>query len=228
MTNPFSGHFLILFTSETNRIENIDFSYNSTKELFESGTLTQYSGDLRAALSVVNNKAVATFMNESLTHRAPVTPEFIRNVHRLLMYASIDDHRYHDNGERAGAYKVHDYGVGRLSVGSTPEEVPDDIQSLCDTLQENNGKDVLKLATVFMCHFEHIHPFADGNGRVGRWVTNYILAFGGVKPVVFYSEDKKEYYAALEWFDSTGDYIPMMIYLEGQVTKSKGAVREIS
>lgn len=227
MTNPFSGHFLILFTSETNRIENIDFSYNSTKELFETGALSSYSGSLRDALSVVNNKAVASFMNESLVKHREVTPEFIKEVHRLLMFASMDDHRYHDNGERAGAYKVHDYAVGRLSVGSTPDEVSGDIEDLCDILNSNSGKEPVKLATVFMCHFEHIHPFADGNGRVGRWVANYILVSRGIKPVVFYSEDRPEYYAALEWFDTTGDYTPMLCYFERQLEKSKRAVREI-
>lgn len=227
MHNPFSGHFLILFTSETNRIENINFSYNSTKELFESGTVSKYSGDLRAALSVVNNKAVAAYLNEMLERREPVTQQMILEVHRLLMFASIDEHRYHDNGERAGQYKVHDYGVGRYSVGSTPDEVPEDMEALIKVLDDNAGSDPVKLAAVFMCHFEHIHPFADGNGRVGRWLVNYILALNDKKPVVFYSEDREEYYASLEWFDGNGDYTPMFVYLEQQRAKSLDATREI-
>lgn len=228
MKHPFVGHFLMLFTTETNRIENINISYNSTRELFEQGTLLNYTGDLRSALSVVNNKSVAAYLNDCLDKGETVTPELIKEVHRLLMFASIDDHRYHDNGERAGSYKVHDYGVGRLSVGSAPDEVEGDITSLCEVLYDNSDSDPVKLAAVFMCHFEHIHPFADGNGRVGRWVANYILVSKNHTPVVFYSDDRAEYYAALEWFDLHGDYLPMYTYFTGQVEKSKQAVREIS
>lgn len=224
MHKPFTGHFLTLFTSETNQIENINFTYNDTRELFETGRLMAYTGDLRAALSVANNKEVAEYLNNALESKVPVTPELICEVHRLLMFASMDDHRYHDNGERAGAYKVHDYGVGQLSVGSSPEEVPGDMESLCDELI---GSKADRLTAAFLCHFEHIHPFADGNGRVGRWVANYILVLNGELPIVFYSEDKKELYAALEWFDKTGDYTPMLVYINNQQAKSIAATREI-
>lgn len=223
----FEGHFLVLFTTETNRIENINISYNDTRELFETETLSKYSGSLRAVMSVANNKAVASHLNDCLAHRTTITPDFILDVHRILMFASMDEHRFHDNGERAGTWKVHDYGVGKLSVGSTPEEVPGAIAALCDMLSDTEGKDPVKVASALLCHFEHIHPFADGNGRVGRWLVNYYLASHGHTPVVFYSEDKQEYYAALEWFDREGDYVPMHTYLLGQIEKSRKAVREL-
>lgn len=219
----FEGHFLTLFTSETNRLEGINFSYNDTRELFETGQLSNYTGDLRAALSVANNKAVAEYLNKCLAKGMGVTPTLIKETHRLLMFASMDDRRYHDNGERAGEYKVHDYCVGKYSVGSTPDTVAADVEELCKFLHDKGQADIVKVAAAFMCHFENIHPFADGNGRTGRWITNYILVRGGSTPAVFYSEDKKEYYDALEAFDLEEDYWKMYSYLLGQVRKSKRA-----
>lgn len=230
LSNPFRGHFLVLFTSETNQIENIDVSYNTTRELFETGRLTNYTGDLRAAMAVANNQAVAEYLNQQLDLKAPITPGLIKEIHRLLMHASMDNHRYHDNGERAGTYKVKDYEVGRLSVSTPPEFVPAAIEELCTTITDGcaQHKDPYKLAAALLCHFENIHPFADGNGRVGRWLVNYLLVLCGQYPIVFYNEDKHELFSALEIFDAIEEYSAMWLYLLGQAEKSKKATRELN
>lgn len=48
-------------------------------------------------------------------------------------------------------------------------------------------------------------PFADGNGRLGRTLVNYILTTHDLPPIIIYNEDKKYYYAALEKFDEEQD-----------------------
>lgn len=224
-SDVFSGHFLISFVSNTNQIENIDVDYNSTRELFESETVTTYTGDLRNIFSVMNNKSVAAYVNSQLHNCFPISKEMILEVHRLLMFASIDKHRYEDNGERAGAFKRKDYCVGKLSVGSVPEDVEGDIDLLCELCVENWDKDPLKVAAFFQCYFEYIHPFADGNGRVGRWLTNYILVANNHPPVLFTMEKRKEYYAALEAFDAEENYELMYNYLKEQTQLSWSALR---
>ena len=117
------------------------------------------------------------------------------------------------NQERPGQFKKHDYVTGRNEVGLPPEEVESGLSELVTELNTYNGKDILKATTYFHLRFEHIHPFADGNGRVGRTLMNYYLLINGEPPVIIYDEDKKKYYNALEAYDTKEDIEPLMRFL---------------
>ena len=56
------------------------------------------------------------------------------------------------------------------------------------------------LALRFYCRFEKIHPFLDGNGRVGRILFNAILDKFGYPPIVFFAENKSEHSNAIKSF----------------------------
>lgn len=64
------------------------------------------------------------------------------------------------------------------------------------------------LAAVIHNQFEYIHPFEDGNGRVGRLLLNNILIKNHMPPVNISMEDRKEYYETLRVFQRTGDIRP--------------------
>jgi hypothetical protein len=123
-------------------------------------------------------------------------------------------------GERPGAFKKHDYVTGREEVGSMPEDVPVDIAALLDELGNFSSGETLKAAAYFHARFEYIHPFADGNGRVGRTLLNYFLMTRGHPPVIIFDEDKADYYAALEAYDKTEDIIPMYDFLRFQTGRT--------
>lgn len=179
-------------------------SYHRTHELLENEYVAGYTGDIRDLFSVLNNRTLADFYNNALKERQKITPWFIKKSHEILLKASIDKHRYHDNGERAGQYKKHDYCIGVCDTGTEPAEVESQITELCELLEERKDSDTLKLAAVFHCLFESIHPFADGNGRVGRWLLNYL---------------------ALEEFDRTEDPLPMYDFLKSQVVNQYHLLR---
>lgn len=215
-SNPFEGHFLVRLTSELSSIEGIRVSYNMTREIFENEQVKNYSGDIRSLYSVLNNREVAKYLNSILSAGTPISVPVILETHRLLMFGSIDNHSYSDNGERAGTFRKHNYCVGRYDVGADASEVPKLVQELCELIQGllDDGCNVLKVATVFHCHFEHIHPFCDGSGRVGRWLLNYFLVLNGHPPIIIDSERKQDYYKGLELFDRDEDYERLYTFLK--------------
>ncbi len=67
---------------------------------------------------------------------------------------------------------------------------------------------------------EQIHPFADGNGRVGRVLANYLLMINNLPPIIIYNEDKKYYYEALEKFDLEKDISLMVEFFKYEMEKT--------
>lgn len=176
---------------------------------------------------MLNNRTLADFYNNALKDGQKITPWFIKKSHEILLKASIDKHRYHDNGERAGQYKKHDYCIGVCDTGTEPAEVESQITELCELLEEKKDSDTLKLTAVFHCLFESIHPFDDGNGRVGRWLLNYLLVSRNHPPVIIMNDNKEDYYLALEEFDRTEDPLPMYDFLKSQVVNQYHLLRSM-
>ena len=95
---------------------------------------------------------------------------------------------------------------------------------------------LLTTAAYFHLNFENIHPFADGNGRVGRTLLNYFLMTHGLPPAVIFDENKETYYECLLVFDKTEKMDAFVQFLQEQTektwiqtrrTKTKGTIRTI-
>lgn len=91
---------------------------------------------------------------------------------------------------------------------------------MLEELRDVKPENVLTAAAYFHAKFENIHPFADGNGRVGRLAMNYLLVLHGHPPVVIHEEDRKAYYAALEAWDNRQELAPLREFLIGQTEKT--------
>lgn len=197
--------FLVRYIYNTNKLENINLTYNQTKEVFENETIQNYAGDVRELFSVLNSQNTFKFLYVASQHKIPLSIDLIKKTHKIAMRNSLDKHRYEAKHERCGEFKKHDYVVGKYDTGVSPECVESSLKELLELISQNSLKDPLKLATVFHCEFECIHPFSDGNGRVGRWLFNYILMLFNYPLVIIYDEDKQVYYDLLEEYDITQD-----------------------
>ena len=212
--------FRILFAYHSGKIENPEISYHDTREIFENGRVVNFTGSPRAIFEQRNQKLCYDFLKPRILAREPITIELVKETHAILTAGTYDETRYIQQGERPGAFKKHDYVTGIEEVGSLPEDVEHDMQELLATLQELAGKDPLKTATYFHVRFEYIHPFADGNGRVGRTLLNYLLMTRDHPPLIVYDEDKRDYYAALEKYDRNEDYQPMYAFLKKETIRT--------
>ena len=143
----------------------------------------------------------------------------IKEFQYRLTQNTYDTRRYR-LGERLGEFKLHDYVTGKEEVGAAPEDVADEIEELLFELKDIPDDKILTAAAYFHVKFENIHPFADGNGRTGRLVMNYILILHDHPPIVIHEEDRRTYFEALGVWDSEQKLTPMLAFLRQQTVKT--------
>ncbi|MCL2698869.1 MAG: Fic family protein [Defluviitaleaceae bacterium] len=213
-------NFRILFAYNSGKIENDAITYNNTREIFENGRVLNYSGIPRTIFELSNQKVCYEFLKSKIAKQEPITIALIKETHQTLTGGAYDERRYVERGERPGEFKKYDYVVGLAEVGSLPEDVEGDLSALLSELEEYKGADMLKAAAYFHARFEYIHPFADGNGRVGRTLLNYFMMIHDYPPLIIHDEDKAVYYDALAAYDNSEDLEPMTAFLKQQAERT--------
>ena len=216
-------NFRILFAYNSGAIENAEITYHDTREIFENGKVISFTGNLRTIFEISNQKTCYEYLLDKIIKKEKISESLIKKVHELLTIGTYDERRYISNGERPGEYKKHDYVTGREEVGTSANEVAKEIENLVNEVNSVNTNDVeniIKIATYFHNKFENIHAFADGNGKVGRTLTNYILMTNNMPPLIVYDEDKKYYYAALEKYDKEDDIKSMIEFFKYEMEKT--------
>lgn len=212
--------FRILFAYHSGKIENEEITYHDTREIFENGRVTGYTGNPRALFEQQNQKLCYEFLKEKIVNREPIDIELVKEVHRLLTAGTYNERRYIENKERPGEFKKHDYVTGVHEVGSSAQDVERELAELIAETGAYDGEDVLMAAAYFHAGFEYIHPFADGNGRVGRTLLNYYLMIRNHPPLIVHDEEKGKYYAALQKYDETEDLAPLYGFLRDETEKT--------
>lgn len=216
-------NFRILFAYNSGAIENAEITYHDTREIFENGKVISFTGNLRTIFEISNQKTCYEYLLDKIIKKEKISENLIKKVHELLTIGTYDERRYILNGERPGEYKKHDYVTGGEEVGASANEVAKEIENLLNevnSVNTNDAEDIIKIATYFHNKFENIHAFADGNGRVGRTLTNYILMINNIPPLIVYDEDKKYYYAALEKYDKEDDIKSMIEFFKYEMEKT--------
>lgn len=211
--------FKVLFAFHSNKIENDKITYHDTREIFENGRLNGYSGDLKTIFEILNQKNCYDYLLDKLVEKEMISISLIKNIHKLLTNGTYDNDRY-IKGERPGEFKKRDYIVGEKEIGSSFETVEKDLNLLIDEINNTNLDDILTVVSYFHARFESIHPFADGNGRVGRTLMNYFLMINGYKPLIIYNEDKRLYYDCLHAYDDAQDLNPLKKFIEYEQDKT--------
>ena len=99
---------------------------------------------------------------------------------------------------------------------------------MIDEVNALGQKAPLKAGAYFHARFENIHPFADGNGRVGRTLLNYWLLINDYPPIIIYEEDRRAYYDALQAYDEQEDLDPLIKFLQRETIKTWRQAMELS
>ena len=215
--------FRILFSYHSGVIENANIKYLDVKEIFDSRRVNNYTGGLFTLYEIDNLRISFDYMLIKAIDKEPLTEELIKRFHKLLTSGTYDERRYVANEERPGEYKKHDYVTGKNEVGSLPVDVPSDMRNLIEEvsgIELKSDEDVLVLVTYVHNMIEHIHPFADGNGRLGRLLINYLLLVNGLPPLIVFNDDKSLYYECLQKFDEEDNLSTTVEFLKYEMEKT--------
>ena len=209
----------ISFAYNSCKIENENITYNDTREIFNNDGVINYTGDLRTLFEIRNAKLANELFYTAFDEKRVLDQELLQRFQRNITLNTYDERRW-QIGERPGQYKHHDFVTGKNEVGALPEDVEMELAELLDEMQGISDKDILVASAYFHAKFENIHPFADGNGRTGRLAMNYLLVTHNHPPIIIHAEDKKEYYQALEAWDSRQSLKEFVSYLKDQSVKT--------
>ncbi|MFA7147778.1 MAG: Fic family protein [Syntrophomonadaceae bacterium] len=212
--------FRILFAFHSGKIENEAITYHDTRDIFENGKVVNYTGTPRALFEQQNQKLCYELLKEKIVKKEPLSIELVKEIHQVLTGGTYDERRYITNEERPGEFKKYDYVTGVYEVGSAAENVEKDLRSLLEEVNEYNGHDILKAAAYLHARFEYIHPYADGNGRVGRTLMNYYLMAHNHPPLIVYDKEKRIYYECLQKYDETEKLNPLYKFFKYETEKT--------
>lgn len=189
--------FVANFVFESNALEGNSLTLkNFSRIVFEHRL--EGSADLREVDDAKNSYEVFSHL---FTSKKKITEQFIIDIHQKIM-KNIDS--------RTGYKKVPNILLGRNIQLTPPEEVTEEMKRLISWYQEHQSSLYpLQLAFLFHHRFERIHPFADGNGRVGRMLFNYILIQQGYYPLIIRKNQRQKYLKALEAADRNS-FVPLM------------------
>lgn len=213
--------YSVNFAYNSGKIENDEITYHDTREVFDKDGVTSYTGSTKTLFEIQNSKAAYERMLVAFDDKQIVAEEFLKEIQMILTNGTYDERRY-QIGERPGEYKHHDYVTGKNEVGASVEDVQEEVCELLDELTDIDDKNALVAAAYFHAKFENIHPFSDGNGRVGRLLMNYILLIHNHPPITIHEEDRKNYYNSLEKFDEELELNSLIDFLKLQLVKTWG------
>ena len=222
-------NFQLIYSYNSGKIENPAITFDDTREIFENRRVISFTGDLKTLYEIKNLKDSIAFTLEMISNKKNIDIDLIKKFHLTLTKYTYVERRYIDNQERPGEFKKHDYITGINEVGAAPEEVEQELLELTEEISDEfPASKILTVGAYFHLKFENIHPFADGNGRTGRALLNYILILNGHPPVCIYDEDKKSYIESLRTYDENGDIAPMVNFLKAQVEKTWQKTRSLT
>lgn len=221
--NNILDNFSVLFAYNSGTIENKKITYEDTREIFENGKVINYTGDLKTLYEIRNQKICYEFILPLIIKKEKISEKLIKEIHKKLTENTYDEKRYIINNERPGEYKKHDYVVGINEVGSSYKNVKLDIEQLVEEINNvllSKDEDIIKAGAYLHNMIEQIHPFADGNGRLGRTLLNYFLMINNLPPIIIYNDDKNFYYEVLRKFDEENNLDSTIEFFKYQMEKT--------
>lgn len=193
----------IMFAYNSNHIEGTRLTEEQTRYIYETGSFFPNGDDPIHTDDIIETVNHFNLFDYMLDHAdEPLTEEMIKEFHRILKTGTSNAVLDWFN---VGKYK----SVGNI-VGDTETVKPDEVPAKMYTLiNRYNSKPSVTLKDLADFHhtFESIHPFQDGNGRVGRMILFKETLKNNIMPFVILDRDKIFYYRGLQKYPHEKGYL---------------------
>lgn len=201
----------VKMTYNSNHIEGLKLSEDQTRLIFETRTIDASEGVFIDDIIEASNhfRAIDYIIDNALE---PLNEDIIKHIHLLLKQGTKDSDL---EWFKVGDYKIKPNMVGG-KLTALPKETPTKMHNL---IKNHNSKNNITIEDIieFYANFEKIHPFQDGNGRVGRLIALKECLRFNIIPFIIEDSKKAYYYRGLsKWNEEKGWLIDTC--LDGQDT----------
>ena len=206
--------FCTLFTYNSTAIEGNTLTLQETAQLLFENITPRKS--LREINETLNHKKAFDYI---LNYKGDITKDFICELHKIIAQNTLKP----ELESQIGCYRnLQVYIRGTNWLPAKPSEVPKEMKSLLSWYSRNKKKlNPVVIAAYFHTGFETIHPFVDGNGRVGRLLMNFILHNNKYPMINIPNSIKHKYYNALQESQLAGNLRPFVKLLIDLLVQSK-------
>lgn len=188
----------------TNRIEGSKLSEEQTRYIYETNTIYFENGETTAnvddIVETVNHFSCFDYMLDIANE--PLSEEHIKRFHSLLKANTSDSKKA---WVCIGDYKLKANIVGGKGT-SLPSKVPSDMKNLVEEYRKKTKITMVEIVD-FHFQFEQIHPFQDGNGRVGRLIIFKECLANDIIPFIIEDEYKFFYYRGLSEYPKVKEFL---------------------
>lgn len=192
----------IELTYNSNHIEGNRLTHDQTRYIYETNTIgaQNESFNVDDIVETANHFRCIDIIIDKATH--VLTEKFIKELHTVLKNGTSDSRK---NWFVVGDYKKLPNEVGGRET-TLPEKVQTEIKKLLTLYNSSNGKTLDEIID-FHVKFERIHPFQDGDGRVGRLILFKECLRNNVVPFIIDEKMKMFYYRGLQEWSKEQDYL---------------------
>lgn len=195
----------------SNAIENSTVTLEETEKILLQIDLDRYITE-RELFETKNLARVVSYIDSKAKERE-LDLEMVLILHKMLL-SNIRDEiagRFREEGEWV---KVANH------IAVDPKKVTEKLKEMLSNYHATSSTNIIKRIALFHLTFENIHPFVDGNGRIGRVLNNYLLIREGFVPINIKFIDRKLYYNAFNEFNGEGKTAVMEEIVGKAITNS--------
>ncbi len=184
-------------TYNSNHMEGNKLSHDETRYIFETRTIGTYKGKTTKIDDVIETINHFTAFDRVIDFaNYPLSERFIKELHKILKTGTSDS--------QLSWFAVGDYKKAPNEVGDRqtthPRLVANEMSKLINSYNSKESHNIEEIIE-FHVNFERIHPFQDGNGRVGRLIAFKECLKNNIVPFIVLDEKKEFYYRGLKNWD---------------------------
>lgn len=190
--------FAVEYTYNSNAIEGNTLTLRETDLVLRGLTINKKP--LKDHMEAVGHKEAFDYVKALVQEHVPLTDRIVREIHSLVLM---------DKPQDRGVYrKVPVRIAGAKHEPVQPSLIDAEMEQLLEAYSKSDAHIIEKLAQ-FHVDFETIHPFIDGNGRMGRLLINLELMKAGYPPIDIKYTDRELYYDVFDAYHEENDLKPM-------------------